>query len=256
MMILSTDRTVHAASVASLSALALEARASTMPSSLALKGSPVTTLMPTSGFASLAAWSVARASVPSLPAFSASVRTTTSRESANLRTAYWSMPLIVAANALSSRASLSSHAPAPTTNAGSLHRALTAFTPSSTARSTSLRRLSVLARSTMVATLESSAASCSKTTTLRPLTSRTSTRVHSPISSGVGAPRRIMPVAPTAPQRRRSSNLLVIFTTIMSLRLRKCRAMSATLPLHTTTRTPAAAMAPTTSSILDSSLLL
>mmetsp|Transcript_6031 Transcript_6031/g.11900 ORF Transcript_6031/g.11900 Transcript_6031/m.11900 type:complete len:203 (+) Transcript_6031:327-935(+) len=200
--------------------------------------------------------SMCMALVGSRPEFSASVRGTTSKASANLRMPYWSRPLSSSAKALSRLASSSSTAPAPGRSRASLQRVLTACTPSSRARSTSLMKFSVLARTTMVATEVSSSSSWFRMVTFRPAISFTSMLEHSPISSGVQGPKRITAVAPRAPHSLRSSNLEVILSTMRSYLSKKCRAISLSEPLQITTLAPEAAMPSTISSIFFSSLLL
>jgi len=93
-------------------------------------------------------------SAASMPAFSASVRGTTSSASPNLVMAYWSRPGCASPYCCSASANRSSIAPAPGTKRASLVIDLTTLIPSSMARSTSSMMLEVEPRTTMVASFE------------------------------------------------------------------------------------------------------
>ena len=84
-----------------------------------------------------AAYSVARTSVASKPADSASVRGMTSNASAYFLMAYWDISGVFSPKADIRSISCISVAPAPGTNFASRVIAFTTFTPSSMARSTS-----------------------------------------------------------------------------------------------------------------------
>mmetsp|Transcript_3122 Transcript_3122/g.5849 ORF Transcript_3122/g.5849 Transcript_3122/m.5849 type:complete len:272 (-) Transcript_3122:849-1664(-) len=260
MMIWSTRSTVMAASTASLKALSLVCRRSTMsfPASLTPLPSPV---MSTPAEALPLAWAAVRAarmSVGSWPEFSARVLGTNSRALAKLRMAYWSSPGQVSPKALILWLSSISVAPAPGTRAPLEQQVLMQLTPSSTARSRSLRTDSVEARRRMVATLHPSLALsfCAKMTTFLPPISLTLTSSQNPISSAVAGPRRTRAVDPVAEQMRLSSHLETILTHIIPYLSMKCMAISETVPPEMTTLVPVSAMALMISSIFFSSDLL
>mmetsp|Transcript_47577 Transcript_47577/g.153745 ORF Transcript_47577/g.153745 Transcript_47577/m.153745 type:complete len:201 (+) Transcript_47577:682-1284(+) len=160
MMIWSTRSTVTAASVACRNASFFVHSKSNTP--LVASTCPSTTFTPAERSPALcAAYSAATMLAASRPAFSASVRGTTSSARPYLLIAYWSRPGCASACCCSKSASWSSHPPAPATKRASRVIALTVWTPSSMARSTSSMMLGDDPRTTMVATFEV-ASSCSR----------------------------------------------------------------------------------------------
>mmetsp|Transcript_3787 Transcript_3787/g.5627 ORF Transcript_3787/g.5627 Transcript_3787/m.5627 type:complete len:252 (-) Transcript_3787:927-1682(-) len=205
------------------------------------------------------AWMVlswARASVPSIPLVSARIRGTDSKASANFFMAYWSRPVVCCPNSRIFRARAISAAPPPATTRPSFHRALQHCTASSTALSWSLTAASVLALSTMVASLVSSPWSCSITITLRPPISRTSTLEQDPISSGVAAPSRTRAVALQVSHARRSSHFEGTLMAMMWYLVKKCMAISEMDPPQITTLHPESAICLMMSCMCASSPLL
>mmetsp|Transcript_25775 Transcript_25775/g.63410 ORF Transcript_25775/g.63410 Transcript_25775/m.63410 type:complete len:219 (-) Transcript_25775:982-1638(-) len=209
MMIWSTRSTVHTASTASLSAHHLTRYTSAMDSLAARSTQLFSELTSTPALmlpAACAAYRLYTTSVAFSPAFSASVRGTTSSARLNFSMAYWSKPVCLRPNAARRCASSISVAPPAGSVRLSLVSALKALTPSSTARSMSSIAFSVEPRSTMVAT-RLVLSFCSTTTHLVPPISFTSIWLTKPSSSAAGRPSLMMPVALVARQNRRSSNL-------------------------------------------------
>mmetsp|Transcript_17429 Transcript_17429/g.44621 ORF Transcript_17429/g.44621 Transcript_17429/m.44621 type:complete len:227 (+) Transcript_17429:380-1060(+) len=225
MMIWSTRSTVTAASVAILIASRLVSRRSRMPRSAV----PESTMsMPTDVFPALcAAYISAIMLVASRPAFSASVRGTTSSARPNFWMAYWSRPGCASPKEVSASARRSSVAPAPGTKRASFTIDLTTLTPSSIARSTSSMRLGVEPRMTIVASLESSHSWSKMVQRVEPI-SLTYTCAHAPSSSGFGGSRRTSPAAPVVRISRRISHLDGHLSTMILYFSQKCMASSPT----------------------------
>merc|ERR1719379_1189083 len=253
MMIWSTRSTVTAASTASLMASFLVTSRSSTPTSAV---SPFTMSMPTEPCPALcAAYMAATMLVASRPAFSASVRGTTSSARPNLWIAYWLSPGCASANACSASASRSSLAPAPGTKRASRVIDLTTLTPSSMARSTSSMMFIDEPRTTMVAVLDASSCWSKMVHHVEPI-SLTYTLEHAPRSSSVGGSSLTRLVAPVVRHTRRSSNLLGTLTTSILYFSTKCSASSPIDWPHTTTLAPASAMALMVASSAASSELL
>mmetsp|Transcript_11584 Transcript_11584/g.26814 ORF Transcript_11584/g.26814 Transcript_11584/m.26814 type:complete len:204 (-) Transcript_11584:444-1055(-) len=172
--------------------------------------------------------------------------------SANLLMAYCSKPGTDFAKSCTARLTATSAAPAPGRRRPSLHRVLAVWTASSTARSRSSKRDMVAPRNTMVAILASSS-SWESTVTRREESSCTPIESTYPISSSVGTPKRTRAVAPVAAQMRRSSNLLMILSTMIPYFSKKCMAISLMDPPEMATLTPASASPLMASSIMASS---
>mmetsp|Transcript_1793 Transcript_1793/g.2844 ORF Transcript_1793/g.2844 Transcript_1793/m.2844 type:complete len:525 (-) Transcript_1793:38-1612(-) len=253
MMIWSTRSTVTAASVAILIASFFVYSRSWTPQSPETQS---TTLIPTPVCPFLcAAYISAMICVASMPAFSASVRGTTSSASPYLLIAYWSRPGCASPNCVIASASRSSAAPAPGTKRASLVIDLTTFTPSEIARSTSSMMLGVEPRTTMVATREPASWWSKMVHIVEPI-SCTWTRSHEPMSAGVGGSSRTSVLAPVVRHTRRSSNLEGTLSVMILYFSRKCSASSPTAWPHTIMLTPASAIDLMTFSSEASSLLL
>mmetsp|Transcript_22731 Transcript_22731/g.37607 ORF Transcript_22731/g.37607 Transcript_22731/m.37607 type:complete len:226 (+) Transcript_22731:171-848(+) len=222
-MIWSTRSTVTAASVANRIASFFVANRSITPQSLVV---PSTMSTPTPSLPDLcAAYIAATMFVASSPAFSASVRGTTSRARPNLLIAYWSRPGCASPNCCNASARRSSQAPAPGTKRASRAIVFTTFTPSSIALSTSSMMFIDEPRTTMVAVRESLSSWSNIVHIVEPI-SFTYTCLHVPRSSGLGGSSRTKLFAPVDRHRRRSSNLLGTFRQAIPYLSTKCRASS------------------------------
>mmetsp|Transcript_36186 Transcript_36186/g.116201 ORF Transcript_36186/g.116201 Transcript_36186/m.116201 type:complete len:255 (+) Transcript_36186:276-1040(+) len=241
MMIWSTRKTVTAASVAwRIASFLVQSRSSTPVSASTLAS---TTLMPALVLPALcAAYSSATMLAASRPAFSASVRGTTSRARPYLLMAYWSSPGCASAYCCSASARRSSAPPAPGRKRASRVMALITLTPSSMARSTSSMMFGDEPRTTMVATFELSPLFSRMVHIVDPI-SRMWTCSHSPMSAGSGGSIRTRLLAPVVRQIRRSSNLDGHFITMILCFSQKWSASSPTACPHTIMLTPVAAIA-------------
>mmetsp|Transcript_13046 Transcript_13046/g.26241 ORF Transcript_13046/g.26241 Transcript_13046/m.26241 type:complete len:335 (+) Transcript_13046:548-1552(+) len=193
--------------------------------------------------------------VASKPAFSASVRGTTSRARPNFWIAYWSKPGCASPNRVSVSASNSSVAPAPGTKRLSFVIDLTTATPSSMARSTSSITLGVEPRMMIVATRDSSSSWSKMVQRVEPI-SFTWMCLHLPRSTSAGGSRRTRVAAPVVRQMRRSSNFEGHFMHMILYFSRKCSANSPTCCPQIIMLQPVSAMALMTFSSASSSELL
>mmetsp|Transcript_8059 Transcript_8059/g.20347 ORF Transcript_8059/g.20347 Transcript_8059/m.20347 type:complete len:249 (-) Transcript_8059:809-1555(-) len=190
------------------------------------------------------------------PAFSAKVRGTTSRASANLLIAYCSRPGVLSARVRRRTESSVSVAPAPGTKRASRVIPLYTLTASSMQRSMSSSKFEVAARTSTVTMRSLSAFSWRKTHTFVLPISSMPTESTWPRSLGVGRLWVTTGWAPVAVQTRRMSNLLWSFSTMSSYLSRKCSAISLTASPLTTTFTPMSASCLTRFSSSCSSSLL